>query len=1256
MSPSESPHTELHLGPPGTTVRLRIVAATNLTEIRVADARFKKVPLPANAGQVEIDLPEGVYQISFRDGAGWQNQVKLLVRPADNSSVVVTQEAPGWLRSAALLSEAETDPGSEFIAKDGPEQGQVAVIAVVRHVPPAEQLPQEKPEAASERWLAGLGLVDENDQAAEGKPAQLSDRAVSQLFHIEPGRWRLHLATGVESQALEMPLIVCPGWSMRVYLPLRAYGEPNNQRANLARASVCMIDPSTDLSRDLPGGRRLQETALLSLSERRQLHGPRFNDLLRELLSGKLVNPMLGLYAGHLLSGSTPEEIDLLAQLVANLTELTEKGPGRNLPASGIHPHPDVLALGLRLAMLRKEPIPTSPFPFPPMLMASWEVILQAARSHTLVPTGSLSDRVAGQLWRPSVWVVWDGPQERPSPASPAAFIRKSISEPTARSRELSALESVEAPFESFERGETSAEGDLFALIGGIPQACALVDTALHYAALRQWFRTTTELSSEERLLGQTVHPVAADEAQQRILDHLRFRPPRCVPVRAAVAWTAERLAEMLHIPASTAGRTALTLAHRLLEQDRQHQLNLKARSPMSRPEIIIPYDPWFLGDGFVVPLPTLTPSLKADALDDGAALDYTHFSLVMNVRRRLAACAACNVDAARLVRIGGGLPLRMDERAGEHQLGPETYTDIQTSQPFLVRPQDVRWGSVSEARLANQATFFCTNTTPEHSSFNQGAWASLEDWLLTEAPEFSYRLCVFSGPILREDDPRLDKLTPQLSSAFGATGDAQVPCAFWKIIVFRDGSAGGDDLSALCFAMRQTETWQDSDGKQLGHLVVRQVTIEAIQRWTGFNFGDLVNVDELKWLAQLEREGGREAEWPLVRTSADILYSRSKRRAVGMRAVRQPGGERRREGPELAVGRRAVAGCGCGERDFDARAAVAALARDLAQLTEAVVAQAPSTGTRTVPSVTERAATPEVGAGSDIAQRVASLVKQAPTALKERVASFAEQTAIQADVARGLLAPTTPDELKRVVGGDLVPTGGFPSCCCVGTATDWLCSGVVIGPDVVLTAAHCGASISRVMVGGNQVKPWLDVGARVVSVRRVIVHPSYRGAPYHENDITVLILAASANVPPAPLATVEQLRASQEVKVVGFGYNDPQRPLGFGTKRQVSVPLLPIKLSPDDDLGQLPAELGFHEDYELVAGRKGLGRDSCNGDSGGPVYVSSEAGFALAGLTSRATLSATRNCGDGGIYVRPAAFREWINEVLAASGLGGLS
>jgi endonuclease G len=170
-------------------------------------------------------------------------------------------------------------------------------------------------------------------------------------------------------------------------------------------------------------------------------------------------------------------------------------------------------------------------------------------------------------------------------------------------------------------------------------------------------------------------------------------------------------------------------------------------------------------------------------------------------------------------------------------------------------------------------------------------------------------------------------------------------------------------------------------------------------------------------------------------------------------------------------------------------------------------------------------------------------------------------------------------------------------------------------------------------------------------------VHPQYREHPWNENDINVLILDRPAGVAPVPIATLEQLRAAEQVRLVGFGYNDPMLPTGFGQKRQVSVDMGFLRVEPDEtDLAELEQLLGFHASYEFTAGRKGLGRDSCNGDSGGPAYLLAPDGSrAVAGLTSRATADAEVNCGDGGIYIRPDRFRDWISSVMQDAGLDPL-
>lgn len=288
---------------------------------------------------------------------------------------------------------------------------------------------------------------------------------------------------------------------------------------------------------------------------------------------------------------------------------------------------------------------------------------------------------------------------------------------------------------------------------------------------------------------------------------------------------------------------------------------------------------------------------------------------------------------------------------------------------------------------------------------------------------------------------------------------------------------------------------------------------------------------------------------------------------------------------------------------------------------------------------------------------RAEEYVSRAPAAQRDRVRAFAEQAIADVDVARGRVPAVDPAELLRILGGDTVPPGGFPSCCCVGEPARWLCTGVVVAPTVVLTAAHCGGNVSRVMVGGNQVTPSVGPGGRVVPVRRVIVHPGYRDRPVPDNDISILILDAPAQVPPVALATVDQLRDAVDVELVGFGSNDAQAQGGFGTKRQVRVRMGVTRLSDDEDLSEFERFLGFHADYEFVAGRKGLGRDTCGGDSGGPAYLLANGTLTVAGLTSRATREAPAGepCGHGGVYVRPDRFRDWINEVLAAAGLSGL-
>lgn len=166
-------------------------------------------------------------------------------------------------------------------------------------------------------------------------------------------------------------------------------------------------------------------------------------------------------------------------------------------------------------------------------------------------------------------------------------------------------------------------------------------------------------------------------------------------------------------------------------------------------------------------------------------------------------------------------------------------------------------------------------------------------------------------------------------------------------------------------------------------------------------------------------------------------------------------------------------------------------------------------------------------------------------------------------------------------------------------------CSGTLIGCDTVLTAAHCVCDQA-----GPQCQA-LDPGNRVfflqhggfAGVTRIAVHPDYE---FPVADVAVLTLARPmTGIAPVAINTAPPILGAPGV-IVGFGRSGGGNQ-DYGLKRTASV--VTASCLPEVS------------DTTSVCWRfSGAGGNTCNGDSGGPLFADFGAGVALAGVTSGGT------------------------------------
>ena len=257
-------------------------------------------------------------------------------------------------------------------------------------------------------------------------------------------------------------------------------------------------------------------------------------------------------------------------------------------------------------------------------------------------------------------------------------------------------------------------------------------------------------------------------------------------------------------------------------------------------------YDPRFLGAD--IPLPRLSATQQANTVEvppqfrkDGQkfVLNYHHYSVVMNKKRRTAWFSAAMIDGTRFKDFKRGkdswfLDPRIDSK---FQMGEELYSATHTDRGHLTRFKDVSWGgSKAEAVSATNDSFHFTNCTLQLDEFNQGKerWQGLELFLLEQhAKKDERKMIVFTGPVLLGTDPSYRNKAMDYV--------AKIPLAFWKVCCLRrkDGS-----LAATGFKLSQSDITDLPGFAEKFDIAVAQVTIAELEHLTGLHFGVLTDHD----------------------------------------------------------------------------------------------------------------------------------------------------------------------------------------------------------------------------------------------------------------------------------------------------------------------------------------------------------------------------------------------------------------------------
>lgn len=237
------------------------------------------------------------------------------------------------------------------------------------------------------------------------------------------------------------------------------------------------------------------------------------------------------------------------------------------------------------------------------------------------------------------------------------------------------------------------------------------------------------------------------------------------------------------------------------------------------------------------------------------------------------------------------------------------------------------------------------------------------------------------------------------------------------------------------------------------------------------------------------------------------------------------------------------------------------------------------------------------------------------------------------------------------------------------------ICTGSLIAPDIVLTAAHCVVgekkSDMRIIFGTN-VDEWLGareqdvVAEHIHTVSDMKAHQDYSSNPPPEkitdqSDIALIKFrgALPAGYKPATfLSDKSLLKRGAMVTVAGYGVNhvelEEMNPKKWNPQKLAEAieygevicddnykTCHEVVMTGDGKLRQGKAPISSIQETEVRLNETEAG--TCSGDSGGPAYIEKDGVYYLFGITSRGS----GLCDAYGVYTNAVEFSTWIQDTI---------